>query len=283
MDPSAQRIPTMWFCLTLLWAAPVFGQGGAAPAGPPGGDADLAQQLTNPVASLVSVPLQFNWDQPVGVDDDTRLTLNFQPVVPIALNSEWNLIARWIMPYVAQPRLTDSGLPASGLSDVVASVFFSPAKPGRFIWGLGPVLTLPMTTEPTLGSGKWGIGPTAVVLQMKGRWTYGALLNQIWSYAGDDFTGGVPRSDVNQTFLQPFVSYTTANAVSLTMNLEASANWEADDDTWTVPLHLLVAKLTRFGPFPMQVGGGVGFFTAAPDGRPDWRVRFVATLLLPRS
>ena len=121
-------------------------------------DADLAKQLSNPVASLVSVPLQFNWDQPVGIDDDTRLTMNFQPVVPIGLNEDWNMIVRWIMPYIAQPRLSEGGVPTSGLSDIVASAFFSPAKPGRFIWGVGPVLLLPATSDPVLGSGKWARG-----------------------------------------------------------------------------------------------------------------------------
>jgi hypothetical protein len=248
----------------------------------PASDADLAKQLSNPVASLVSVPLQFNWDQQVGIDDDTRLTMNFQPVIPMGLNEDWNMILRWIMPYVAQPRLFDGGAPTSGLSDIVASVFFSPAKPGRFIWGVGPVLLLPATADPLLGTGKWGAGPTFVILKQSGGWTYGVLANQIWSFAGDDFTGGAARSDVNSTFIQPFVAYTTSTAVTYGLNLEASANWEAvDDDEWTVPLHLTATKLTKFGPFPMSIGGGIGIFTAAPGGRPDWRVRFVATLLLP--
>jgi hypothetical protein len=264
---------------------PAFAQAPADKAAPQeaASDADLAKQLSNPVASLVSVPLQFNWDQQVGIDDDTRLTMNFQPVVPIGLNAEWNMIVRWIMPYVSQPRLFEGGVPTSGLSDIVASVFFSPAKPGRFIWGVGPVLLLPATADPVLGTGKWGAGPTFVILKQSGAWTYGALANQIWSYAGDDFTGGAPRSDVNGTFLQPFVAYTTTTAVTYNVNLEASANWEAaEGDEWTVPMHFTVSKLTKFGPFPMSVGGGVGIFLAAPGGRPDWRVRFVATLLLPR-
>jgi len=248
-----------------------------------GTDADLAQQLTNPVASLVSVPFQFNWDQPVGLDDDTRLTLNFQPVVPFSVTSEWNLIVRWIMPYVGQPRLFEGALPTSGLSDIVTSLFFSPAQPGALIWAVGPVFLLPTTSDPLLGSGKWGAGPTFVVLKQTGGWTYGALANHIWSVAGDDFTGGVPRSDVNSTFLQPFLSYTTSNAVTLTANAEASANWEAAADEWTVPVHLTASKLTRFGSLPMSVGGGVGIFVVAPDGNPDWRLRFVATLLLPRG
>jgi hypothetical protein len=201
----------------------------------------------------------------------------------MSLNQDWNMILRWIMPYVSQPRLTEGSLPQSGLSDIVASLFFSPARPGAVIWGVGPVFLLPTTSDPVLGSGKWGMGPTAVVLKQTGGWTYGALANHIWSVAGDDFTGGAVREDVNSTFLQPFLAYTTANAVTYTVNMEASANWKADEDTWTSPLHLTVAKLTRFGPFPMSIGGGIGIFTAAPGGSPDWRLRFVATLLLPRG
>jgi hypothetical protein len=281
MCPRARRVTAVWLSLALLGAVPVGAQSGARQPGAPS-DADLAQQLSNPVASLVSVPLQFNWDQPTGLDDDTRFTLNFQPVVPITLSDHWNLIGRWIMPYVAQPRLFEGATPSSGLADIIASAFFSPARPGRIIWGAGPVLLLPTTSDPVLGSGKWGIGPTVVLLTIRGPWTIGALANQIWSYAGDDFTGGAAREDVNATFLQPFVTYTTANAVSLTANLEASANWEADDE-WTVPIHFTVSKLTRFGLLPMNLGLGVGIFAAAPVGGPDWRLRFQATLLLPRS
>lgn len=254
----------------------------SAPAGAPSA-ADLAKQLSNPVASLVSVPFQFNWDQPVGPDDDTRFVLNVQPVIPMGLNEDWNIILRWIMPFIGQPPLVEGANPVSGMGDIVASVFLSPAKPGAFIWGAGPVFLLPTTADPFLGSAKWGIGPTAVVLKQSGGWTYGALANHIWSFAGDDLSGGAPRGEVNATFLQPFLSYTTKNVVTYSLNMEASANWEAsDDDTWTAPVHVLVTKLTKFGPLPMSIGGGVGVFLDAPGGRPDWRLRLVGTILLPR-
>ena len=253
-----------------------------APAAP-ASDADLAQQLNNPLANLVAIPFQFNWDQPVGPDEDARFVLNLQPVIPIALNDDWNLIARWIMPYVAQPRLSESAVPTSGLSDIVASAFISPSRPGKIIWGLGPAFVLPTTSDPLLGSAKWAIGPTAVVLTLAGQWTYGALVNQLWSFAGDDFSGGAPRGDYNRTLLQPFVSYTTKSALSVALNMEAAADWEQDDeDTWTVPIHLMVSKLTRFGKLPMNVSAGVGWFAATPGDEPDWRLRLVATLLLPR-
>lgn len=227
---STSRVVWLFVCVTCATTIPSAVRAQSSTGAPAqqaepsaGSDADLAKQLSNPVASLVAVPLQFNWDQPVGIDDDTRLTLNFQPVIPLALNSDWNMIVRWIMPYIAQPRLFEGGVPSSGLSDVVASVFFSPATPGRFIWGAGPVVLLPMTADPVLGSAKWGVGPTAVVLKQLGGTSVGILANHIWSFAGDDFSGGVARADVNSTFLQPFLSHTTANAVTYTVNLEASA------------------------------------------------------------
>jgi hypothetical protein len=244
--------------------------------------ADLAKQLSNPVASLVSIPLQYNWDQGVGIDDDTRTTMNFQPVIPLGISDDWNLIIRWIMPYVSQPRLADGVGPTSGFSDIVASTFFSPAEPGAFIWGVGPVFLLPMSNDPLLGTGKWAAGPTFVILKQLGSTTLGALANHLWSFAGDDFTGGAPRGDVNGTFIQPFVSYTTASAVTYSLNVEAAANWEADEE-WTVPLHLAVTKLTRFGPFPFSIGGGVGYFLTAPNDQPDWRFRLIGTVLLPRT
>ncbi|MEJ2482260.1 MAG: transporter [Gemmatimonadota bacterium] len=245
-------------------------------------NAELAQKLSNPVASLVSVPFQFNWDQPVGIDDDTRYTLNIQPVIPLSISEEWNLIVRWIMPYISQPRLAPGAGPTSGFSDIVASFFLSPAKAGALTWGVGPVFLLPTNSDPLLGTGKWAAGPTAVVLQQSGAFTLGLLANHLWSFAGDDFTGGAARSDVNQTFLQPFVAYTTPTAWTFSANLEASANWEAEEE-WTVPLNLLVSKLVELGPFPMSVGAGPGFYLTAPGDRPDWRLRVVATILLPKS
>jgi len=273
--------------------APDEGTQAAAPVEHSG--ADLAKQLSNPVASLVSVPFQFNWDQPVGPDDDTRFVLNLQPVIPLSLNDDWNLILRWIMPFVGQPAPVSGMAPSSGMGDIVASIFFSPSKPGRFIWGAGPVFMLPSSADPLLGTAKWGIGPTIVVLKQSHGWTYGALWNHVWSFAGDDFSGGVPRGDVSAGFVQPFLSYTTKTLWTLGLNAEASGNWrlyqteldgslqERDGTQWTVPIHLTATKLATFGPFPMSIGGGVGVFADAPGGRPDWRLRLVGTLLLPRK
>ena len=141
--------------------------------------ADLAKKLSNPISDLVSVPFQFNWEQNVGPDEQTRFILNVQPVVPFALNSDWNLITRIIVPLVSQPPLFAGGESAFGVSDILTSFFLSPSKGTPFTWGVGPAISLPSTTIPTLGTEKWSAGPTVVVLKQTGPWTYGALWNQV--------------------------------------------------------------------------------------------------------
>ena len=159
-----------------------------------------------------------------------------------------------IVPFIGQPALVPGGAPTNGTGDIVLSLFLSPTQSKRAVWGVGPVFALPTTTDPFLGSGKWSMGPTAVVLKQAGPITYGALVNHLWSVAN---TGNYERTDVNQTYLQPFFNYTTKTAVSLGVSSEASANWEGDGDTWTVPIVFSVSKVTRLGPFPFSLGGGI--------------------------
>ena len=240
---------------------------------------ELAKKLANPVSDLVSVPFQYNWENGIGPDDDLRTILNIQPVVPFSLSENWNVIGRWIAPYVSQPVFLGS---TSGFSDIVFSMFFSPAKTSSLVWGVGPVLTLPTTTDPTLGSGKWSAGPTAVVLKISGPWVYGMLANQLWSFAA---TSDKDRSDVNQGFFQPFLSYCWPSGITFTLQSETTANWHAskDSDIWTVPINVAMSKLTKFGPFPFSIQVGAGAYVAAPDSGPEWKLRAAFVLLLPRS
>jgi hypothetical protein len=261
--------------VTLLLPAVGRGQQPAEPV--PSEQAEFAKKLSNPISDLVSVPFQFNWEQGVGPDEQTRFVLNVQPVMPFTLNEDWNLIARVIVPLVSQPPLFEGGAPASGVSDILTSFFFSPSK-GGITWGVGTVVSLPSTTEPTLGTEKWSAGPTAVVLKQTGPWTYGMLWNQIWS-----FSGNTERSDVNQMFLQPFVAYNTKSLWTFTLQSETTANWESDRERWTVPINALVSKLSSFGPFPASYQFGVGLLAASPEGGPSWKIRSAIVLLLPRK
>ena len=249
----------------------------ASSAAPEDDAAEMAKKLANPISDLVSMPFQLNWEQGVGPNSQTRFVLNVQPVMPFSVNEEWNLIARVIMPFVSQPPLVAGGTPAFGVSDVLASAFVSP-KNSPFIWGVGPVVSLPSTTQPTLGTEKWSAGPTVVILKQAGQVTYGVLWNQIWSFAGNS-----ARDDVNQMYVQPFVSYNTKSLMTLALSSESSANWKADDHKWTVPIIASVSQLASFGVFPASYQIGLGVFAAGPDGAPSWKLRAAMTLILPKK
>jgi hypothetical protein len=238
---------------------------------------DLARQLTNPVASLISLPLQNNFDWGGGPDGDGfQYRINIQPVIPFTLNKDWTLISRTILPYIYQENIFGT-TSQSGFSDTVQSLFFSPTEPtsNGWIWGAGPVILLPTATDDLLGTEKWGTGPTGVFLRQSNGWTYGMLANHIWSFAGED-----SRNDVNATFLQPFLTFTMETFTTFSVNLESSYDWQGSQ--WTVPINLGVAQLLRVGGAPMQFAVGGRYYVEAPDNGPDWGLRFSVTFLWPR-
>lgn len=238
--------------------------------------AELAKKLSNPVASLISVPIQNNFDFGGGpADHGFQYKVNLQPVIPIALNDDWVMISRTIMPYVYQhDRIGNTS--QSGLADTTESLFFSPKNPGPsgIIWGIGPDFYIPTATDSSLGAEKWGIGPTAVVLKQQDGWTYGVLANQIWSFAGD-----AGRQNINSTFLQPFLAYTTSKQTTFTVNTESSYDWVAGQ--WTVPVNWMVSQLVKIGKMPVNFQAGVRYYAAKPEGGPDWGLRFTITFLFP--
>ena len=266
-------------------STPASDQSGQAPATlegddvpPPDSAQQLATQLSNPISSLISVPFQENIDFGIGPNDGFKSTLNIQPVVPFAIDEDWNLILRTILPIVYQDDVTGPGQDQFGLGDTLQSFFFSPKHPGPggIIWGAGPAMLYPTATDNALGSQKLGLGPTVVVLKQSGRNTFGFLGNHIWSIAGSS-----ARSNVSSTFMQPFFSHTTASATTFALNLEASYDWVGDN--WLVPVNLTVSQLTRMGRQPISVGGGLRYYVERPDGGPEWGVRLIFTLLYPRG
>jgi hypothetical protein len=275
--------------LVALWgfAAPAWAQqngtanngGSQASAAPAADDAhELAKKLANPIASLISVPLQSNVDCNIGADDGCRYTLNVQPVIPISIADDWNMISRTILPFIYQNDTFPGAGVQWGLGDTTESLFFSPKAPSSFgglIWGVGPVFLIPTATDDFLGTEKFGIGPTAVVLKQAGPWTIGILANHIWSVAGDD-----DRADVSSTFLQPFVSYTTKDAWTFSLNTKSSYDWK--DEQWSVPVNAQVTKLLRFGKQPVSIGGGLRYWAESPESGPEgFGGRLIVTFLFP--
>ncbi|MCO5761170.1 MAG: transporter [Chromatiaceae bacterium] len=241
--------------------------------------AAAAKALANPLAALISVPFQYNYDEYGGANDGAAVSrLNIQPVIPFSLNEDWNLISRTIVPLVDQQDFPTAAMNESGLGDITASLFFSPKAPtaGGWIWGVGPVFLLPTATQDVLGTEKWGLGPTGVALKQTGPWTVGMLTNHIWSVAGDD-----GRDDVSATFLQPFVSYTTKTHTTFSANTESTYDWK--NEQWSVPVHFAVGQVFKIGTQLLQAQVAARYWAESPDDGPEgWGYRAQLTFLFPK-
>jgi hypothetical protein len=241
--------------------------------------AEAAKKLANPVAAMISAPFQYNHDKLGGANDGaTRNTLVMQPVFPASLNEDWNLITRIVLPVIEQKGFASAAQNESGLSDTTASLFFSPKSPtaGGLIWGAGPAFLLPTATQGVLGAEKWGLGPTGVLLKQFGPWSVGILANHIWSFAGSD-----NRSDVNATFLEPFLSYTTSTHTTIGLNTESSYDWKGKQ--WSVPINFQVGQVFKIGPQLLQLAVGARYWAEAPDNGPEgWGYRVQLTFLFPK-
>ena len=240
------------------------------------GDAELARKTENPLADLITVPLQHNWDFGSGPQNAMTYTLKLQPIIPFSLSTNWSLFTRTIVPFTYKESSEPGGRDKSGLGDTSLSFFFSPKYegPGGLLWGAGPAFLLPTATDDGLGDGKWGAGPTAVVSKQEGGWTGYILARHIWSFAGDD-----ERSYVSETLLQPTLSYTLKTHTTIGLNTEAKYDWQAGH--WTVPLNLSVSQLFRVGNLPVKLALGGRLYFERPAGGPDWGLRFTMTFLFP--
>src|SRR5882762_3085676 len=236
----------------------------------------LRKAAQNPVASLISVPIQENWNFNIGPSDRTQNVLNIQPVIPVGLGKDWNLIIRWIAPVIYQPVGAQTGF--YGLGDMQPAFFVSPKK-GKLIWGVGPQLLLPTATRTgVLGQGKFGLGPTAVALVQPGKWTFGALVNNVWSVAGHP-----ELPDVNQLLLQYFINYNLKKGWYLTWQPTITTNWNASSGSvWTVPLGGGIGRIMKLGFQPVNLG--LQFYGNAvhPPGASPWGMRLQIALPFPK-
>jgi hypothetical protein len=242
---------------------------------------DLAKAVQNPVASLISVPVQNLTDFNIGpFARDRNTVLQFQPVIPVQLGEDWNLITRVIAPILYQPALGSPHGGTFGLGDINPSFFFSPAKPGKLIWGAGPTFLLPTATDDVLGTGKLSMGPAIVALMQPGKWTLGALVNNLWSVAGPS-----DRADVNAMTLQYFINYNLRKGYYLTSQPINSANWNAPGgNVWLVPIGGGIGRIMRLGFQPVNVTVQAYVNVKRPNvvPSPTWQLKFQIAFLYPK-
>jgi opacity protein-like surface antigen len=242
----------------------------------PSEDEDLAKKSQNPIADMVSVPFQSNTNFNAGPFNRTQEVLNIQPVVPLHINADWNLIARTIIPVISQPSpIFNSN--TNGIGDITQEFFFSPTHPGPLIWGVGPVFTVPSATDPILGTGRTLVGPTAVALVTPGHWVIGVLVNNQWSVGGNPL-----RQNVNEFLTQPFINYNMAHGWYLTSSPVITANWlAASDQRWTVPIGGGFGRIFKIGEQPVSANIAGYYNVVHPTGTPNWQLRAELTLLFP--
>ena len=256
---------------TLLAATPALAEMSAE---------ELAKLAQNPVGNLISVPFQNNTNLNFGPQKGTQNVLNIQPVIPVSVSDEWNIITRTIVPVISMPSLYPGDDRTNGIGDTVFTAFLSPAKPGSLIWGAGPVVQLPTNSNSDLGNRNWGLGPSIVVLHLdKGDpWVYGVLANNIWSLSSNHQGGSY-----NNGLIQPFVNYNFDSGFYLVSAPILTVNWKADSgQQWTVPLGGGVGKIFHFGKLPVNTSVQAYYNVAKPDDGANWTIRAQVQFMFPK-
>jgi len=241
---------------------------------------ELAKLAQNPVGNLISVPFQNNTNLNVGPEKGTQNILNIQPVIPISVNEEWNVITRTIIPVISNPAFSSTTERVNGVGDIQFNAFLSPAKPGEWIWGAGVITQLPTNSDSELGNKNWGLGPTFVLLHLeKGNpWVYGVLANNLWSLSSNKQGGSY-----NNGLIQPFVNYNFPQGFYLTSAPIWTVNWKAEgSQQWTVPLGGGIGKIFHLGPLPVNTQLSAYYNVARPDDAANWQIRAQVQFMFPK-
>jgi hypothetical protein len=241
---------------------------------------ELAKLAQNPVGNLISLPIQNNTNLNFGPEKGTQNVANIQPVIPVSVNKDWNIITRTILPVISMPSLYPGDSRTNGIGDTLFSAFLSPAEPGSFIWGAGTAIQIPTHNDSELGNRNWGAGPTFVGLHLEhgDPWVYGALISNVWS------TSTSNQASFNNGTLQPFLNYNFPSGFYLTTSPIITANWKAEesDDIWTVPVGGGVGKIFHLGKLPLNTQIAAYYNVVSPDNGADWQIRFQIQAMFPK-
>lgn len=238
------------------------------------GATELAKQDQNPLARFNRVQIEENAQFGFGPDNDVLNYLRIQPLIPFKLNEDWSLISRSVIPIVHLPWPMET----DGLSDIALQLFLTPARNGKFVWGVGPAFVFPAATEKMIGAGKWSAGPVVGGIYTNGSWVVSAIASNVWSFAGDD-----SRRDVNAMGLRPTINYNLPNGWYLTSSPTIIATWgESRPNRWLVPLGGGVGKVFSVSSQRMSTTLESYYHIVSPQIGPDWQLRFQLTLLFPK-
>jgi len=237
----------------------------------------LAKASQNPVADMNTIPFQFNWFSGGGLGNETLSQTLIQPVLPLPISENWNIVSRTIVPVMNIP--AGDGERLKGIGDIQEQIYFSPSKPKGLIWAVGPVLSLPTATIDEISTGQFAAGPSVVLLAMPGKFVLGGVANQMWRFAGNDIT-----TPINSFFVQPFINYNFKLGWSVSTAPSITANWEAEtDQQWTVPVGMGVSKIAKVGNQPLSISFQYYHNAVRPDNAGADQVRMVVAFLFPRK
>jgi hypothetical protein len=241
---------------------------------------ELAKLAQNPVGNLISVPFQNNTNFNFGPEGGTQNVLNIQPVIPISVSDDWNIITRTILPIVSMPALSPDIPSLSGISNTTLTAFLSPANPGHWIWGVGPVFQLPTNSNAELGNKNFGAGASFVVLHLEhgSPWVYGFLMNNVWSTTTSKQGGAY-----NTGLLQPFVNFNFASGFYLTSSPIMTVNWKAQgSQQFTVPMGGGAGKIIHLGRLPVNCSLAAYYSVDKPEYGSNWNIRAQAQFMFPK-